>query len=1145
MLSPPKRIAGTIANFTGRKWLLPILLKWFEHSNERYFILTGEPGSGKSMVAAWLTGYGLLPDDPEEKEQLVRLRSYVKAGHFCIAASGNTAPKVCAENFANQLTSQVEGFAEALAASLTDRVQIIGEVHAGEIRQGGVATGVYIAHLDLAAFTEETSFDQTLRSPLKNLYASGYAKPIILLVDALDEAFTRTGHREEINLVRLLAKLDDLPEQVRLLVTTRPDPRVLKYYGGAKCFDLIKDAPESVDDVRLYTYERLPALTDGQKSMMAKRIADAAEGNFLYAHLVLTDLLTLLLTSGNLMALPLPAGLTGLYRDFLNRELGVDEDRWYEIFRPVLGLIMVGQDEGLTAAQLEWLTGQEVEPVLRVCKQYLDGELPIGPFRPFHRSFAQFLLEDEGNVDYHIDAVKMHMKIVEQYWTTYRGDWQRCDDYGLNNLATHLFECRDIERLQALINESWIRTRYERSNYSYDSFLADVELTWQATEKTDEEQINRNQRASYLAEEVRCALCFASISSLSSNIAPTLISTLVKQGVWLPLQGLNYARRVPESRTRYEALILLAPTLAEPLQTEALNEAFVAAKQIGDDEARAQALIRLLSFVTKALQAEVLINAMTVIKQLKDQKQVFKGQNHYEFGTWEIVNTGKRSKALVELGEVLKNLSPQLSASIVDEQLQAAYKIEDEAGYAQVLIELASHLESPPREALREVVAKINHDLDQGVILNEQSFRSPKATHESLMAKMRIGDDDERAKVLADFSYFMREKLKSETIEDALREVQKMEHDAEHSQFPIQNDFSYFAREKQEFETIEDSLIALEKVQRMEDSNSRLMALTKLIPRLPDSLLPEALAALEEARKTIHWPFPEYRLVKVRALIRLASSLSEPQRSEALAEALKEAKVEVAWWRLDERPDEKVLMTLVDLAWQLPEPLQIEVFDRIIAKAKSAVHGGRNYYSWNRLTQIRFLIGLLPHLPEMWQSEAVSIVLRTLIEDSSQGYVHSNNNSIMIGIAPYLPKQLLSDAEKFDPEGAWIYYLPATLLPEALLVARRQRNRNWLLGLTPRLSESMLIEALEVAKEIGGAPLQSELMAQFADAFARLSPVDLYPAWRDTLHSMASLNRQTFLRDFRTFPAIIAILGGQKAIEGILRAVRDVGRWWP
>ena len=90
---------------------------------------------------------------------------------------------------------------------------------------------------------------------------------------------------------------------------------------------------------------------------------------------------------------PLPDGLSGLYHDFLNRELGRDEDRWYGSFKPVLGLIAVAQGAGLMRAQLAAISGVEVEQPLRVCKQYLAGDLPDGPFRVFHKSFADFLLE--------------------------------------------------------------------------------------------------------------------------------------------------------------------------------------------------------------------------------------------------------------------------------------------------------------------------------------------------------------------------------------------------------------------------------------------------------------------------------------------------------------------------------------------------------------------------------------------------------------------------------------------------------------------------------------------------------------------------------------------------------------------------------
>jgi ATP-dependent Clp protease ATP-binding subunit ClpA len=41
--------------FTGREWVFKEIDRWLQQDNERFFILTGEPGVGKSAIAALLT----------------------------------------------------------------------------------------------------------------------------------------------------------------------------------------------------------------------------------------------------------------------------------------------------------------------------------------------------------------------------------------------------------------------------------------------------------------------------------------------------------------------------------------------------------------------------------------------------------------------------------------------------------------------------------------------------------------------------------------------------------------------------------------------------------------------------------------------------------------------------------------------------------------------------------------------------------------------------------------------------------------------------------------------------------------------------------------------------------------------------------
>src|SRR5262249_34929275 len=94
---------------------------------------------------------------------------------------------------AEQLTRNIPGFAGALADTLRDHFGLTVEQHIGTLQSGGSTTGVYIERLDLAGLGDELSFDRGLRDPLKALYQLGYQEPMILIVDALDEALTYTG----------------------------------------------------------------------------------------------------------------------------------------------------------------------------------------------------------------------------------------------------------------------------------------------------------------------------------------------------------------------------------------------------------------------------------------------------------------------------------------------------------------------------------------------------------------------------------------------------------------------------------------------------------------------------------------------------------------------------------------------------------------------------------------------------------------------------------------------------------------------------------------------------------------------------------------------------------------------------------------
>lgn len=476
-LELPLHIREHIDAFTGRTWLLPKLQTWLRERNERVFLITGLPGAGKSMLAAWLAGFGPAPADPAAATQLAQLRATIRGAHFCIAGA-SVAPQDVIGGLARRLIETLPGFGQSLLASNGREVQITINQHAGNV--SGSMTGVAVEHLVLGDITPERAISLLLVDPLRQLYAADYNTQVVLLVDSLDEAETASVGPKVAQLLGGLSHRPDLPWQVRILATTRPDPRVLAYFKPIPCessLDLIDDAPAEADDIAQYAQERLAGLDADRRTVLAQKVATAAKGIFLYAHLVLEELHLHPSSCVEVESLELPRDLSDLYLQFLLREIGAEE-HWYATYYHVLGLIAVAQAEGLSRSQIQRILGKsrpEVEPALRACAQYLAGSVPDGPFRPFHQSLTEFLLEDEHNTDRHIDAAEMHNRIASYYWENYHTDWSHCDDYGLHQLPHHLSLVGNMQRLSGLLSDyRWLQAKLSRT--AIQGLLADYEL---------------------------------------------------------------------------------------------------------------------------------------------------------------------------------------------------------------------------------------------------------------------------------------------------------------------------------------------------------------------------------------------------------------------------------------------------------------------------------------------------------------------------------------------------------------------------------------------------------------------------------------------------------------------------------------------
>lgn len=1079
-LQLPDRIAKTIDEFTGRTWLLPVILEWLEHSSERVFLITGGPGTGKSSLMAWLAGTGPLPADEVAQSQLERIRAQVNAAHFCVATSRNLSPQAFADSVANQLTGTVKGFGDALAASLGTLVQVSQQV--GQVASGGNVTGVYIARLDLGTLGDEACFDRAISQPLKKLYERGYDQPILFLVDSLDESETYTGVKK---LPELLAGLDDMPAQVRIIATTRPDPRILKYYrrnltldqiikdappdvdnvqvhalGCLARLDLIKDAPPDKDDIRVYVLNRLARVENldaDRAAAFADRMAGAAKGIFLYAAIVLDELLPRLpeLSDLDLADYPLPDGLSGLYHDFLNRELGRDEDRWYETFKPVLGLIAVAQGDGLTSEQLQQITGKDVERTLRICRQYLSGELPHGPFLPFHKSLADFLLEDPDNEDYHVDGITMHRRIADWYYQHYASQWAMCDDYSLQHLAMHLYQGEQFDKLAALISQEWMWSRFKGGGYTYGGFLADVDIAWRAAEQMDTSAAQARQRLRYIGTAVRCALCQASINTLAWNTLPELVIAAVRTNVWKPARGIAFARQMTDYQQRVRALAGLVDYLNEPLQDQVREETIQTLEMIKDEFARSRILVKLLpqlsnTFLPKALavaqrfqggqyRTEALVGLASFLSKplrtdaLMSARAISDGRWRAEALTklvpylpkslqgavlQEAICTAQaltdehsiRTSALIALATQSAKLGYLKTA------LVSAEKIEDETRQAEVFVNLMPNLSIQLLEEMVSATQKITDNEKQSKVLAKLVPRLAElgALAESLAIAGTIKIEQFRALALADLVPYLPEPL-LEKVLFISRDLNNS-YESAYVQTIVATRLGELGR----------TINAFSLVQEIQNESWQSLALSRLAPYISIELSHTAMSIARSIQNT--W-------CRVQALIAMVPYLQEPVQTQVL---------DGIWALIPLIDAESQARTLIESVPQMSIPLK----ERFLHEALRATQAIQHDYE-----QARMLIDLAPELSESLLREAITAA-KTIGDTRWREYALEYLLPRLAELG--FPSESLSLVQQLD----------------------REHQGQALIRLAPHISDALFDQALAIANKIGNPGWRAQVLAR-------------------------------------------------------------------
>jgi hypothetical protein len=406
----PPDVADQATEFVGRGWALERICNWLSTGRGRLIVVTAEPGAGKTALASRLVQMAR----GEVGIPAVARVPVLHAAHFCRwGYIESIAPVQVLELMSAQLAGSIPGYAEALAlAGSGGSVKIIlGRQSVGRICKGASVTMTQIGQVTIAERNPRYAFDLVLRRPLRALRDGGQLRhDVVVLIDGLDES--AEGAPEPTLVSLLSAELGNPVPGLRLVLTTRPEriiPRLARYVDEQ--FDLTADQPPGVGDLKVYTDYKLRAIPKGARLPLAARIARASEGSFLYAHHVITEILTSKSPPPTGSDLKLPDSLSAVYWHFLDREIGADRNAWSQRFRPVLGVLVQARGDGLTRDQLVAITGlpsSAVDDTLSVCAPYLAGE-PATGLRLYHHSLRDYL---RGPGRHHVYPAEASWKIV-------------------------------------------------------------------------------------------------------------------------------------------------------------------------------------------------------------------------------------------------------------------------------------------------------------------------------------------------------------------------------------------------------------------------------------------------------------------------------------------------------------------------------------------------------------------------------------------------------------------------------------------------------------------------------------------------------------------------------------------------------------
>jgi WD40 repeat protein len=483
-------LAAMRKGFVGREWLFERIRNWRAKGTNRFMLITGDPGIGKSAIVA---------------EMVEHCEKMGVIAWFCCRweQPDQLAPRVFVEAIAASLAEHLPAYTQALKApelqSLLEKAQTSREIG------------------------PRTLFEQLVLSPLIKLTDPLFESRLIL-IDALDESLAVPEGIVDL----LAATLDQWSQWLRVIATTRDYPEVRRRLQGMQAEILRAGGAENLTDLADYVAGRRGLSSKSSGDPIYNGVLNVAQGNFLIAkalldeidagHLHVEKFLNVELGRGHPLLSP---GLQLYYEKSFARLFPLESD--FTAARAVLALVM-GALEPLDWPTLEAASGLERTVVASVLKK-LASFLPqrsIKRFALFHKSVRDWL--DAETVDdygepiagrFAVDVRAGRRALVGWAHQAFQIDAIKAPEYVLRNLVRHLKELGETQYLRALLFDfGWLSAQLDR--LGVQAVLEDFEQL--PTSLAEESQLNLLQRTLQMTSHI--------LARSPEQLAPQLLGRL-------------------------------------------------------------------------------------------------------------------------------------------------------------------------------------------------------------------------------------------------------------------------------------------------------------------------------------------------------------------------------------------------------------------------------------------------------------------------------------------------------------------------------------------------------------------------------------------------------------------------------------------